>query len=138
MMHNIFDGNGVHYLEHQSLVIPLRDIPRLRDTHGNESVTLYGSPISLANGPRSTNAWFQYGRASEQAGHLTSCIPERMCTGNDSNGIAIMKPLDILITHGAPYGKLDRNGGCAQLALRGEQVAPLVHIFGHGTCAHMQ
>jgi hypothetical protein len=136
-MHSMFNGTytNVHYLEHESLVIPYASIPRLRDTvYHNEHLTLYGSPISLANGPRSTNAWFQYGRASDASHQQTAVIPQRITTHHDDiTGEAQTRPLDILITHGAPHGRLDRHGGCADLALRVQQVQPLLHIFGHGT-----
>lgn len=127
-------ANGVHYLEHDSLVIPYDDIPRLRAHAGyhDRYLTLYGSPISLANGPRSTNAWYQYGRGSVEARQYTSAIPSHISVMSRTTGDAMHLPLDILITHGAPRGRLDRNGGCADLALRVEQVRPLVHVFGHG------
>jgi Icc-related predicted phosphoesterase len=44
--------------------------------------------------------------------------------------------LDILITHGPPYGIFDRtakkvNAGCKYLLDRVQKVKPKIHIFGH-------
>jgi len=45
--------------------------------------------------------------------------------------------IDILITHGPPYGKLDwvkysnENVGCEDLLSKVQQIAPKIHVFGH-------
>lgn len=47
--------------------------------------------------------------------------------------------VDILVTHGPPYGKRDwvhsvrrpQNLGCLELANKVEEVKPLLHVFGH-------
>jgi len=43
---------------------------------------------------------------------------------------------DILVTHGPPYGVLDRDGdkvhcGCRKLTERLKSIGPKVHVFGH-------
>lgn len=48
----------------------------------------------------------------------------------------IPEDVDVLITHGPPKDMFDRNAqgvscGCDDLAARVEEVAPLVHLFGH-------
>jgi Icc-related predicted phosphoesterase len=44
---------------------------------------------------------------------------------------------DVLITHGPPYGILDRipgrtgNSGCRELLKAVERIKPRIHVFGH-------
>jgi predicted phosphodiesterase len=41
--------------------------------------------------------------------------------------------IDVLVTHGAPYGLLDENGrwGCPVLRAAVEAMRPRIHLFGH-------
>jgi Icc-related predicted phosphoesterase len=48
----------------------------------------------------------------------------------------IPENLDILITHGPPFGIFDRtakkvNAGCKYLLAKIQKVKPKIHIFGH-------
>ena len=48
----------------------------------------------------------------------------------------IPKETDILITHGPPFGILDRtisnyNAGCEMLLKKVNQIKPKLHVFGH-------
>jgi Icc-related predicted phosphoesterase len=77
---------------------------------------LWGSPIT----PRFFNWAFNRSRGEAIRNHW-KLIPE---------------PLDLLITHGPPFGILDQvvneqNVGCKELLERIRCIKPQVHIFGH-------
>jgi Icc-related predicted phosphoesterase len=97
------------YLENNSVEI----------TSSGRKIRIHGSPISISG--KSQNTGFQYARDSSSGADLIKkVIPE--------SGI------DILMTHGMPYGKCDGktvSHGCKMLAARVEQLQPLVHVFGH-------
>jgi Icc-related predicted phosphoesterase len=89
-----------------------------------EGKTFWGSPIQ----PEFFNWAFNRRRGFEIRLHW-DLIPEQV---------------DVLITHGPPFGVLDRvkggqHVGCEDLLLKVQKVKPKVHIFGHihedyGTC----
>lgn len=81
-----------------------------------EGIRIWGSPIQ----PWFHDWAFNRRRGADIAAHW-ALIPEGT---------------DILITHGPPFGILDRTAhgervGCEDLALRIEQVRPRLHVFGH-------
>lgn len=86
-----------------------------------EGIKFYGSPIT----PRFLN-WSFMANRGEDIDRYWDCIPE---------------DTDVLITHGPPYGILDRtlnaNGtigdivGCFELRKRINEIKPKYHIFGH-------
>jgi len=43
----------------------------------------------------------------------------------------IPEGIDVLVTHGPPFGTLDRGLGCEDLAVRVGVVQPRLHVFGH-------
>jgi len=82
-----------------------------------EGLRIYGSPYV----PYSNNWSFMYQRCSLEAKNIWSKIPYN---------------LDVLITHGAIYGVLDRNSsdircGCEVLAREIMKKKPKRHLFGH-------
>lgn len=53
-----------------------------------------------------------------------------------SHWLTMPNDADIVVTHGPPFGVLDRNGqgypcGCEALATRIQIVKPLLHVYGH-------
>lgn len=79
-------------------------------------IKIWGSPIT----PRFNNWAFNRGRGAEIKQHW-DIIP---------------KDVDILITHGPPFGILDetvygKRTGCEELLLKVYQIKPSFHIFGH-------
>lgn len=89
----------------------------LEDSEYNiEKVKIYGSPWQ----PAFCNWAFNLPRNGEELEKKWDLIPEN---------------LDILITHGAPFGYLDGTQnigvGCELLRKRIDQIRPKIHIFGH-------
>lgn len=89
-----------------------------------KGINIYGSPVT----PYFHNWAFNYHRG-EDIRHFWKMIPSRT---------------DILITHGAPYGILDKTvrgdlTGCEDLLAAINRIKPKYHLFGHiheayGTC----
>eukprot|EP01080_Neovahlkampfia_damariscottae_P012238 gene12238-5824_t len=79
-----------------------------------EGVRFFGSPISLTG--KSQNRAFQKNRNSNELNEYLDLIP------ND---------IDVLITHGMPFGHCDGNHGCKNLLEKVMKVKPRYHIFGH-------
>lgn len=87
-----------------------------------EKVKVYGSPWQ----PWFYNWAFNLPRNGEQLKERWSNIPENT---------------DILITHGPPYGILDRTPsgehvGCELLLERIKEIKPKIHVFGHIHCEY--
>jgi len=82
-----------------------------------EGVSFWGSPYT----PEFLNWAFMYPR-----GHAANQYWDQIPAG-----------LDVLITHGPPYGILDQSApgeehlGCAELLKAVQKKKPKVHIFGH-------
>ncbi|MCY7348663.1 MAG: hypothetical protein LH614_20935, partial [Pyrinomonadaceae bacterium] len=89
-----------------------------------ENLKIYGSPWQ----PRFFDWAFNLMRGAELA-RKWKLIPDKV---------------DILITHGPPFGILDEvprqyfieNTGCEELRKRVEEVRPKLHIFGHIHCGY--
>jgi Icc-related predicted phosphoesterase len=83
-----------------------------------EGLKIYGSPYQ----PWFHNWAFNLPRNGEELEHKWSMIPD---------------DTDILITHGPPFGILDKtirnneNAGCELLRKRVDDIKPLIHTFGH-------
>jgi Icc-related predicted phosphoesterase len=81
-----------------------------------DGIKFYGMPDT----PEFCN--WAFNRTSEEMESLSQAIP------ND---------VDVLITHGPPYGHLDQtringdNLGCRKLRNRVDNIRPKVHVFGH-------
>lgn len=84
----------------------------------DQEVTIYGSPWQ----PEFFNWAFNLPRYGNELEEKWKAIPEN---------------IDILITHGPPYGILDyakfsaKNVGCELLLARVKEIKPKIHIFGH-------
>ena len=65
---------------------------------------------------KSNNRAFQLNRGSIELNEALSVIPDE---------------LDVLITHGMPFGYCDGNHGCKFLLNQVKQSKPRFHIFGH-------
>lgn len=89
----------------------------LRDSEVNiDGIKIYGSPW--------TPKFFNWAFMVDSAESLTACWEQ------------IPLDADILVTHGPPFGILDKtkNGdyaGCSKLRKRIKEVKPKYHIFGH-------
>lgn len=97
----------------------LKNITYLEDSEVViDGVKFYGSPYQ----PEFFSWAFNLRRSGPELERVWSLIPE------DTN---------VLITHGPPYGILDRpfgrgaHAGCELLLKRVEEVAPRLHLFGH-------
>lgn len=104
-----FKKIGAHYLIDSEVVI--------EDEEDNKFVKFYGSPYT----PEFCNWAFMLSRDGQALKEKWSKIP------ND---------VDILITHGPPYGILDKNDirencGCKALRERIEEIKPTFALWGH-------
>ncbi len=114
-------GNHDFYFEKEKLAPVILDLPSdvyyLNDSGIEiEGIKIWGSPVQ----PWFFNWAFNRKRGEEIRKHW-DLIPNGM---------------DILITHGPPYGILDETArnekvGCKDLMERVELVKPKVHLFGH-------
>lgn len=81
-----------------------------------DPIKIWGTPWQ----PAFNNWSFNLPRCGEELDEVWNKIPD---------------DVDILITHGPPYGTLDNSGwervGCERLAERLKTVKPKIHIFGH-------
>ena len=85
--------------------------------YGEQMVKVYGSPWQ----PEFYNWAFNLPRMGKELDEKWSLIPEG---------------LDVLVTHGPPWGMLDMtpnniNVGCELLQKKVIQVKPKIHVFGH-------
>lgn len=96
------------------------------ETHGAFEIAEYnlkffGSAYVPKVHPK-TNPYWGFSKEREELAKYWKDIPE---------------DIDILITHGPPYGKLDysyngaTNVGCERLRYKIERIKPKVHLFGH-------
>lgn len=99
------------YLENSGVDIPTPT--------GN--IRIHGSPLSILG--KSQNTAFQYARDSADGRQfINRAIP------------ASRGSVDILLTHGMPFGKGDGkrvSHGCKMLSERVAELNPIVHVFGH-------
>jgi len=77
-------------------------------------IRIYATPVSIRG--LSWNRAFQYRRESDEMRQLVNRIPEG---------------IDILMSHGPPFGYGDGNRGCRCLRERIHQIQPRYHVFGH-------
>jgi Icc-related predicted phosphoesterase len=113
-------GNHDWIFERNNLAArELRNITYLEDSAVEiDGVKFYGSPYQ----PEFFSWAFNLERSSPELAQVWSRIPEE---------------IDILITHGPPYGILDQpfgrgeHAGCELLLKRINEVRPKLHIFGH-------
>ncbi len=107
----------------QELILSYPDIKYLQDDRlevmiGKESIVIYGSPWQ----PEFCNWAFNLPRNGEELEKKWKKIPS---------------DVDILITHGPPYGHLDIPGGknirvgCEILREVTDSIKPKIHVFGH-------
>ena len=112
----IVPGNHDFFLQDQSVTLHGDNVWLLRDAGCEfEGVSIWGSPF--------TPAFFDWAFMEK---------------GNDiqKHWDLIPAGLDILITHGPPFGTLDQNPqgmhcGCPHLAEALKRIQPKAHIFGH-------
>lgn len=108
-----FEKNGKTYIDK---IIP-KNIHYLNDSGVEiEGLKIWGSPVQ----PTFFDWAFNRKRGAEINKHW-KLIP---------------KDTDILITHGPPFGILDRtisnhNAGCEMLLKKVNQIKPTLHVFGH-------
>jgi Icc-related predicted phosphoesterase len=108
-----FDGETDNYL---SKIIPT-NITYLNDTGIEiEGLTIWGSPVT---------PWLYDGAFNRNRGRNIS-----------KHWKMIPANTDILITHGPPYGILDKNrvgfsAGCQSLKKAVKRIQPKLHVFGH-------
>ncbi|KAF7191381.1 putative rhamnogalacturonate lyase C [Pseudocercospora fuligena] len=98
------DFGDIVYLENSSTTLTF-------PFHGDRKLKIYGSPLT----PKSFDSAFHYPKDHDA------------WEGQDRSDI------DILITHGPPWGHLDGNlrYGCQYLAHAVSQWRPRLHVFGH-------
>lgn len=116
-------GNHEYYLEHS----PSRrnEIPGVTVLI-NEGITIEGLRLWVTPATTSKGAAFGVASAQERE-HLYRAIPDG---------------IDVLITHGPPYGILDGDqagsfhAGCRELHSAVERIRPKLHVFGHVHGAH--
>jgi Icc-related predicted phosphoesterase len=84
------------------------------DSINIEGLTFFGSPISLTG--KSNNRAFQLKRDSDE-------LVEKLNSFHED--------VDVLITHGMPFGHCDGNHGCKVLLEKVKEIKPQYHIFGH-------
>lgn len=83
-----------------------------------DGIKFYGYPWQ----PEFCNWAFNLKRGSDKMQAVVGAIPD---------------DVDVLVTHGPPYGTLDfvyydkMNVGCLDLSKRLDEVVPMVHVFGH-------
>jgi len=104
------------------------------DLHNGASCTVYASPYT----PEFCDWCFPYKRNEDRFNSPGTAL-------SDSKAIAPYPvpghatsptPIDILVTHGPPYGRLDKTSrgdlaGCPHLLRALTRARPLIHCFGH-------
>jgi len=109
-------GNHDFYFEEVSKSVIKKQLPKnliyLQDESISiEGVKIYGSPVT----PYFFGMAFNKMRG-EEIREIWQGIPT---------------DIDILITHGPPYGILDNGLGCEELRKYVDQIQPILHAFGH-------
>lgn len=104
--------------------------------YANALVKEYGNIIYLENSSVTIDNIKIYGSPITPTFYSWAFMSDR---GKDIKKYwdAIPDDTDILITHGPPYGILDKTKmtedhvGCEELLKKVEEVKPLIHVFGH-------
>lgn len=111
------DRSTRHDLDREAWRLGVTYLAHHAGTTRKTGLAVFGSPWT----PEFMNWHFMYPRYSRRAEELWQAVPGG---------------LDLLVTHGPPFGTLDRTGGgilagCSDLALAVNRARPRLHVFGH-------